>query len=104
MNSKTRRKGSFVNIVRMAACLFVCVSLSLKQGAAQQSYSTWRDYLGGPSSAHYSSLQQINRSNVNKLEIAWTYPTGDGIDYAWNPIIVDDMMYVHAQNNSIVAL
>jgi quinoprotein glucose dehydrogenase len=41
---------------------------------------------------------------VKNLEIAWTYPTGDDIDYAWNLVILEDMMYVRTKNNSIVAL
>jgi quinoprotein glucose dehydrogenase len=93
-----------VDRLRIVAWLFGCMSLTLAPAAAQQPYTTWRDYLGGPSSSHYSALQQIDRSNVNKLQVAWTYPTGDDIDYAWNPIIVDEVMYVHAKNNSIVAL
>ena len=35
--------------------------------------------------------------------MAWTYPAGDA-NYLFNPIVVDDVMYVLAKNNSIVAL
>ena len=38
--------------------------------SAQQTRTTWRDYLGGSDSSHYSALKQIDRSNVNKLEMA----------------------------------
>jgi quinoprotein glucose dehydrogenase len=69
-----------------------------------QDHSTWREYAGGSDSAQYSALKQINRSNVNKLEIAWTYPTGDDRKYAFNPIMVDGVLYVMAKKNSIVAL
>jgi quinoprotein glucose dehydrogenase len=79
------------------------MSLTIFPAAAQQPYTTWRDYLGGPGSAHYSSLKQIDRSNVNARDRV-DLPYRDDIDYAWNPIIVDDMMYVHAKNNLIVAL
>ncbi len=72
--------------------------------AAQQSHTTWRDYLGGSDSSHYSALKQINRSNVNKLQVAWSYPTGGNFDYSFNPIIIDDVMYVMAKNLSLVAL
>jgi quinoprotein glucose dehydrogenase len=67
-------------------------------------YTTWSDYGGGADASQYSSLSQINRSNVNKLEIAWTYPTADGGKYLFNPIVVDGVMYVLAKNNAIVAL
>jgi quinoprotein glucose dehydrogenase len=49
-------------------------------------------------------LRQINRSNVKDLQVAWTYRTGDDRKYAFNPLVVDETMYVLAKNNSIVAL
>jgi quinoprotein glucose dehydrogenase len=69
-----------------------------------QTHSTWSDYAGASDSSQYSALAQIDRSNVNKLQVAWSYPTGDGNKYLFNPIVVDRTMYVLAQNNSIVAL
>lgn len=69
-----------------------------------QSHTTWSDYSGGPDSAQYSALGQINRSNVAKLERVWTFPTGDHNKYFFNPLVVDGMIYVLAKNNSIVAL
>ena len=65
---------------------------------------TWSDYAGAADGAQYSSLDQINRSNVGQLKIAWSFPTGDGNKYLFNPIVVDKTMYVLARNNSIVAL
>lgn len=68
------------------------------------SYSTWTQYLGGISSAHYSSLAQINASNASKLQAAWSFPTEDNIAYLFSPIVVKGVVYVLAQNTSIVAL
>jgi len=67
-------------------------------------HSTWRDYVAHPDSAQYSSLAQITRSNVSKLQVAWTFPTGDNNKYFFNPVVVDGVMYVLAKSNSIVAL
>lgn len=53
----------------------------------------WREYLGGPDRNHYSSLSQINKENVTKLEIAWVYPSGDSGHMQTNPIIVNDVLY-----------
>lgn len=72
------------------------------QGA--KPYTTWSDYGGGPNASQYSALRQINRSNVSKLQIAWTYPTADGGTYLFNPLVVDGVMYVLARQDSIVAL
>ncbi len=80
--------------------LFVAAALS----ALGQNHATWRDYGGAADSAQYSALEHVNRSNVNQLEIAWTYPTGDNNKYFFNPTVIDGVMYVLAKNNSIVAL
>jgi quinoprotein glucose dehydrogenase len=65
---------------------------------------SWHDYAGSADSAQYSGLRQINRSNVGRLQVAWIYPTGDGAKYSFNPIVIDDLMYVLGKGNSIVAL
>jgi glucose dehydrogenase len=64
----------------------------------------WKDYAGAADSSKYVPLTQINKSNVNLLKVAWTYPTGDTLNYQFNPVIVDNVMYVLAKNSSLVAL
>jgi quinoprotein glucose dehydrogenase len=76
----------------------------LVSAAEQHSYKDWTEYLGGADSAQYSSLKQINRSNVNQLQVAWTYATEDKSNYDFNPIVVEGVMYVQAKSNAIVAL
>jgi len=73
-------------------------------GTVAQTHSTWSDYASASDASQYSSLSQINRSNVGKLQVAWSYPTSDGNKYLFNPIVVDRTMYVLAHNNSIVAV
>src|SRR5882724_9732709 len=72
--------------------------------AFAQDHATWREYGGATDAAQYSALKQITRANVDKLEVAWTYPMGDGRKYFFNPIVVDGVMFVLAKSNSIVAL
>ena len=67
-------------------------------------YTTWSTYLGSPDSSHYSALTQINRSNVDKLQIAWSYETENNRSYEFSPIIVGKTMYVLAKHTSVVAL
>ena len=82
-----------------------CPSLvAQSDGIAAKAHSTWRDYAGASDAAQYSALTQIDRSNIKKLQVAWTYPTGDGNKYLFNPIVIDQTMYVLAHDNSIVAL
>ncbi len=66
--------------------------------------TTWTDYGGSPDSAKYSTLTQITRDNVSQLRPAWSYPTYDNTAYHFAPIVVDDVAYVLARNNSLVAL
>ena len=71
---------------------------------AQQRETAWKHYGGGLDSSHFVALEQINKSNVSRLEVAWTYPTGDGRSYIFNPIVIDNVMYVLARDSSLVAL
>ena len=71
---------------------------------AQQNWTTWKDYLGGPDSSHYSALKQINTGNVNKLDVAWSYPTGDDLTYTFSPLVIDNIAYFAAKQGSLVAV
>ena len=84
-----------------AACAAGCC---LAAAFAQQAHNTWQQYLQGSDSSHYSALKQINRSNVARLQVAWSYPTDDKVHYSFNPIIIGNVMYVLANNFSVVAL
>ena len=64
----------------------------------------WDSYLGGGDSSQYSSLDQIDRSNVANLAVAWTYPAGAGQPPHFNPLVVNGVMYLVAQRNALVAL
>ncbi len=72
--------------------------------AAEQNHKQWSDYGGGPDSSHFVDLRQITKANVSQLQVAWVYPTADDHSYLFNPIVVDNVMYVLAKNNSLVAL
>jgi glucose dehydrogenase len=65
-------------------------------------FEGWDQNLGGTDSSQYSSLAQIDKSNVGRLRVAWTYPTTE--NYSFNPLIVGNTMYVLAKSRSIVAL
>jgi glucose dehydrogenase len=83
--------------------MLVCTCL-ISTAAFGQTYQSWRDYSGSADSAQYSALRQVTRANVSQLQIAWQFPTGDGAKYSFNPVVVDDLMYVLAKGPSIVAL
>jgi len=59
-------------------------------------YKGWDAYLGGADSSQYSSLDQINTGNVAQLQPAWTFETGPGQAPHFNPIKLDDTLYLIA--------
>ena len=67
-------------------------------------YVGWDAYLGGQESSQYSALSQITKDNVDQLEVAWTYETGEGQPPQFNPIVANGMMYVTRGDGKIVAL
>jgi quinoprotein glucose dehydrogenase len=84
--------------MKTATLFFACVAMVLAQ------HTAWKDYLGGADSSHYSALKQINTSNVNRLEVAWSYDTGDDASYAFSPLVVDNIAYFAAKQGSLVAV
>lgn len=65
----------------------------------------WHGSHGGPASIRYSTLDQINRGNVHRLRVAWTYRSGDGPGLVQcNPIIVDGVMFAPTAGKNMVAL
>ena len=79
--------------------------LAIAPTAIEAQKSTgWSEYLGGPDSAHYSPLKQLNRDNVNRLEVAWSYETGDDLSYTFSPLVVDNIAYVAARQGALIAL
>jgi quinoprotein glucose dehydrogenase len=68
----------------------------------------WRHYLGDPARTHFSPLAEIDRSNVHRLEVAWTYDTRGGDDKVaemqCNPIVVNGVLYATTGRAQIFAL
>jgi len=53
----------------------------------------------------YSKLNQITADNVSKLKVAWTFSTGVLRGHEGNPLVIGNMMYVHAPfPNTVYAL
>ena len=61
----------------------------------------WTGYGNGPDNSRYFASRQINKSNVNQLQVAWTYPHGET---SGNPIVVRGVIYGRGRNGSIVAV
>jgi len=88
-----------LQLIRSTLCALFALAFSALGSAAD-----WRDYGGTPDQSKYVVLNDITKDNVDQLEIAWIYPTSDERAYQFNPIIVDDVMYVLAKESSLVAI
>ena len=64
-----------------AAVLLLSTGMTILLWAAEQNHKQWSDYGGGPDSSHFIALDQINKSNVSQLQVAWVYPTRDAHAY-----------------------
>jgi quinoprotein glucose dehydrogenase len=85
----------------VGAALVVFVGPYVAPAADKRSDKWWWDNLSGPDSSNFVNLDQINKSNVNRLEVAWYYPYGGTL---FNPVVVDNVMYVAGRNNALIAL
>jgi quinoprotein glucose dehydrogenase len=79
----------------------VAIAFACSFAAAQQGHKSWSDYGGGADNSRFTALEQIKKSNVKQLGVAWTYFNGQS---AMNPIIAHGVMYVYGRNNSLIAL
>ncbi|WP_183559165.1 PQQ-binding-like beta-propeller repeat protein [Mucilaginibacter sp. SP1R1] len=87
---------------------FVCYSCKHKP-PVESGNSGWPAYAGGKEGNRYSSNEEINLNNVNKLKVAWTYSTNDK-DSAnrsqnqCNPIMIDGILYGTSPRLKLFAL
>jgi glucose dehydrogenase len=73
--------------------------LAAAAGASLGAQQNWVHVGQDPGHSKYSTLDQINTSNVSKLERVWTFHTGDKSGFFEStPLIVDGTMYLSAQN------
>jgi quinoprotein glucose dehydrogenase len=84
--------------------------------AAAAQVADWPFTEGAPGGGRYSPLQDINRENVARLEVAWTYRHGDfwegrfplrvnrGSAFESTPIVVDGRLIFTTPRNRVIAL
>lgn len=74
--------------------------------ASQPSGSDWTHYGHDAAGSRFAPFDQITPDNVDKLEVAWTYHTGDvGPGEDQNvPLQIGDALYTCSRNDHIAAL
>src|SRR5438128_8577419 len=88
-------------------CGPVVAVVSLRALVSTLGAQEWSRYGGGPESMRYSPLTQINRANVKRLQVAWTFDASDGTvgtELEVNPIVVHGVLYATTASLNVVAL
>jgi lanthanide-dependent methanol dehydrogenase len=62
----------------------------------------WVTQTGNYANQRYSTLNQITKDNVGKLQVAWTFSTGVLRGHEGGPLVIGDVMYVHTPFPNIV--
>ena len=71
----------------------------------QKNSKQWVMPTGNYANHRYSELDQINKSNVENLKVAWQFSTGVLRGHEGGPLVIGNMMYVHTPfPNKVFAL
>jgi glucose dehydrogenase len=95
-----RKAGGVVSLT--AVSVAIALATLTGQSRASKPHTTWQAYGGGADSSQYSALDQINKKNVTKLDVAWSVPiTGASI---FNPVVIDGVMYAPVGGGVLAAI
>ncbi|MBD8573764.1 glucose/quinate/shikimate family membrane-bound PQQ-dependent dehydrogenase [Pseudomonas syringae] len=71
----------------------------------------WAHYGNTEGGSRFAALDQINRGNVDKLKVAWTYRTGDvavsngnGAEDQLTPLQIGSKVFICTPHNNLIAL
>lgn len=114
------RKASIINariLINLKVLFILPAALQLtisachisKKNTIAYSGSNWKDYAGDNTKSRYSTLKQINRQNVSKLKVNWTFRSGDfsqdlKTTIECNPVAIDGVVYATTPTLKLVAL
>jgi quinoprotein glucose dehydrogenase len=84
--------------MKFPAILFLILFILSACKKSSPEYTTWQVTGGSKENIRYSTLSQINTSNVHQLQVAWVYHTNDAdtvnkSQIQCNPIIIDSVLY-----------
>jgi quinoprotein glucose dehydrogenase len=79
-------------------------SSSTQKGQAKENSYDWPVYGGTSQNDHFSPLKQINRSNVQQLEVAWSFDTGETGGLQTSPIVVQGVLYGITPSQKVFAV
>lgn len=105
--TKCRVRLGLISAYLVIVLLFAC-TLTFGQVSAAPAQE-WHAYGHDPGGMRFSPLQQINRSNVQRLQRAWTYelartPNSGIVPFETTPLMVNDVLYFATPTGRAIAL
>jgi len=102
-------KSAAIAWVLPIAAVFCCYFGSMVRAAenpvaANKGNVDWPVYGGETANDHYSPLKQIDRGNVGKLQVAWTFDTHEKGGLQAQPLIVGRTLYGLTPSQKVIAL
>jgi quinoprotein glucose dehydrogenase len=110
---RNRLARSLLSAVIAALCAGPPAANAQSKNPAGATINDWAYYGHDAGGTRYSRLTQINRENVTKLKVAWTFHTGDISDGSGRPkrsglettpILVDGTLYITTPFNRVFAV
>lgn len=105
INMKEKSPLSLIRLFLSGLFIFLFFSCKNSPGGPFD----WRSYGGNKETTRYSSLTQIDTANVQQLQLAWEFHTGDAdtvhsSQIQCNPLIVDSILYGTSPQMKLFAL
>lgn len=114
--TKAKTPAHWALLVTKKLCvILVLITLGCTQTAKEKTIASdpdlknWSHYLGDPERTHFSVLNEIDTSNVQALQMAWRYESGNldvtrNSQIQTNPLIIGDQLFGVNPSNALFSL
>src|SRR5438309_11166169 len=111
MRTRARMKNLPRLILTIPAFVLMCGGIMKHSAGAAESSKPkptaqtrdWPIYGGQKAGDHYSPLKQINRSNIARLRVAWSFDTREkGVGLQTSPLIVGRTLYAYTPTPKVI--
>lgn len=104
--------GMFISMFQDRGMYLAKAPTGMVPVTSQTEQKNWDNYGSNAQGERFAALDQINKTNVQNLEVAWTYrhgdipdsPNGLGREDLNTPLQIGNHVYLCTPNNNIVAL
>jgi len=98
------RPWSFFFLLTISVAVFSGVRVAVAGPPSAPGSQDWPVWNGSSDNLHYSSLAEINRSNVKQLQLAWSYDTGEKGGMQTSPLVVGRVLYGISPTQKVFAV